>query len=233
VILRLIEDYEKALPAGGWPNWVLGNHDQPRIAARVGEAQARVAAMLLLTLRGTPTMYYGDEIALPRVEVAPEFAHDPWGKREPGLGVSRDPWRTPMQWDESENAGFSISRPWLPVEPDYRHRNIERLRTDPRSILSLYRRLIGLRRAHPALHVGSQRVLGARDNVLTFERSHDSETVRVVLNFGAETHALQGFAGEHATVLLSSHLDRDGLSSAPELRPHEGLILRIDSSAPT
>ena len=61
---KLVTDYEAALPPGGWPNWVLGNHDQPRIAARVGEAQARIAAMLLLTLRGTPTMYYGDEIGI-------------------------------------------------------------------------------------------------------------------------------------------------------------------------
>src|SRR5579859_6324593 len=87
----LINEYEASLPAGGWPNWVLGNHDQPRIATRVGEAQARIAATLLLTLRGTPTMYYGDEIGLPRVEVAPELMQDSWEKREPGLGLSRDP----------------------------------------------------------------------------------------------------------------------------------------------
>jgi alpha-glucosidase len=74
---NLIKEYEASLPVGGWPNWVLGNHDQPRIATRVGEAQARVAAMLLLTLRGTPTMYYGDEIGLPRVEIDPELMQDP------------------------------------------------------------------------------------------------------------------------------------------------------------
>ena len=82
-IASLIHDYEIALPEGGWPNWVLGNHDQSRVAARVGKAQARIAAMLLLTLRGTPTLYYGDEIGLDRVDVAPEFVQDPWEKNEP------------------------------------------------------------------------------------------------------------------------------------------------------
>ncbi len=84
---------------------MLGNHDRPRIAARVGAAQARVAAMLLLTLRGTPTMYYGDELGLARVEMPPDAVQDPWGKNEPGHG--RDPSRTPMQWDAGPHAGFT------------------------------------------------------------------------------------------------------------------------------
>ena len=96
---ELIADYEAALPAGGWPNWVLGNHDQPRIASRVGPAQARVAAMLLLTLRGTPTLYYGDEIGMHAVAIAPDQVQDPFEKNVPGLGVGRDGCRTPMQWD--------------------------------------------------------------------------------------------------------------------------------------
>ncbi len=106
----LIKEYEASLPPGGWPNWVLGNHDQPRIAARIGSAQARVATMLLLTLRGTPTMYYGDEIGIPRVEVPPEEAQDPWERREPGLGLSRDPSRTPMQWDHDAERGVHQRR---------------------------------------------------------------------------------------------------------------------------
>jgi alpha-glucosidase len=118
-IAELIENYEAALPDGGWPNWVLSNHDRPRIAARVGPKQARVAAMLLLTLRGTPTLYYGDELGIGRVEIAPHLIRDPWAKYEPGLGVGRDPARTPMQWDASAFAGFSTHEPWLPLTPDY------------------------------------------------------------------------------------------------------------------
>src|SRR6185312_3675593 len=105
-IASLIEAYERALPVGGWPNWVLGNHDNPRVATRLGTLQARVAAMLLLTLRGTPTLYYGDEIGMASTDVPPEKIQDPFEKRVPGRGVGRDPSRTPMQWTGAVNAGF-------------------------------------------------------------------------------------------------------------------------------
>ena len=82
-IARLVEDYEAALPDGAWPNWVLGNHDRPRIATRVGPEQAKVAAVLLLTLRGTPTLYYGDEIGVADVPIPPDQIRDPWALREP------------------------------------------------------------------------------------------------------------------------------------------------------
>ena len=113
-IARLVAEYEGALPQGGWPNWVLGNHDQPRIAARIGPAQARVAAMLLLTLRGTPTLYYGDELGVGRVPIPVEAVQDPWEKNEPGLGFGRDPSRTPMQWNAEPQARFSGRRFWSP-----------------------------------------------------------------------------------------------------------------------
>src|SRR3954453_3090027 len=106
-IASLIQTYEAALPRGGWPNWVLGNHDRPRVASRVGSAQARVAAMLLLTLRGTPTIYYGDEIGMPQVPIPPDRIQDPLEKNVPGIGVGRDGARTPMQWEAREHAGFS------------------------------------------------------------------------------------------------------------------------------
>nr|HAQ92995.1 alpha-amylase [Afipia sp.] len=110
-IAKLVDDYEAALPAGAWPNWVLGNHDRQRIASRLGTDQARVAAMLLLTLRGTPTLYYGDEIGMPQVAIAPDRVRDPWEKNVPGMGVGRDGCRTPMQWDETAYAGFSVREP--------------------------------------------------------------------------------------------------------------------------
>ena len=125
-IAKLITDYEAALPPGGWPNWVLGNHDQPRIAARVSAAQARIAAMLLLTLLGTPTMYYGDELGIGKVTIPPEAMQDPWEKNEPGLGLGRDPSRTPFQWDATTNAGFSGGRPCCPSIP-----NIEPVTSNP------------------------------------------------------------------------------------------------------
>jgi alpha-glucosidase len=224
-IADLIRDYEKALPVGSWPNWVLGNHDQPRIASRVGAAQARIAAMLLLTLRGTPTMYYGDEIGMPRVDVPLELARDPWEKNEPGLGIGRDPWRTPMQWDASANAGFSTGQPWLPLEPHYDARNVAALRDDPRSILSLYRGLIAIRRAHPALTTGRAQVISDGNNVLVYERTEANQRIVVALNFGPDPQPLPVCGLARPRMLLSTHMDGAGLGAARQLRGDEGLIL--------
>ena len=220
-----------ALPPGGWPNWVLGNHDQPRIAARVGAAQARIAAMLLLTLRGTPTMYYGDEIGMPRVDIPPERAQDPWEKNEPGLGVGRDPSRTPMQWDASPNAGFTSGHhPWLPIDPDYRERNVATLRQDQHSILWLYRRLIEIRNAHRALSIGSARVLCAEDNVLSFERSYEDERIVVALNFGNDSCALpDSIATKRVRPAVDAYGSWKDAFANPTLRGNEGVILRANS----
>src|SRR5262249_16893465 len=147
----LIAEYEAALPAGGWPNWVLGNHDRPRIASRVGPDQARIAAMLLLTLRGTPTVYYGDEIAMKEVAIAPAQARDPLGKKFFGRGLGREGCRTAMEWDCTTHAGFSSVEPWLPLG---RRDNVLAQRSDNTSVYGLYRRLIGLRRKRPALLLG-------------------------------------------------------------------------------
>jgi glycosidase len=132
---------------------VLGNHDRPRIAAKRGQAQARVAAKLLLTLRGTPTLYYGDELGLSDVAISAAHVQDPRGLREPGLTLGRDPVRTPMPWDASENAGFTMASPWLPLNADWPTRNVARMADEPHSILTLYRRLLAIRRAHHRLQL--------------------------------------------------------------------------------
>jgi alpha-glucosidase len=225
-IASLIADYEKALPPYGWPNWVLGNHDQPRIAARVGARRARTAAMLLLTLRGTPTMYYGDEIGLARVPIPENLVQDPWQKNEPGLGLGRDPWRTPFQWDASESAGFTTGTPWLPLDQDYRRRNVAVLKRDPYSLLCLYRRLIALRRQYCALNVGAVRVLAVENDVLCFERYCEDERMIVVLNFGEEDASINVPELRGATALLSTFLDRASAATEARLRPGEGIIFR-------
>jgi alpha-glucosidase len=224
-IAKVVEEYEAALPQGGWPNWVLGNHDQPRIASRIGERQARVAAMLLLTLRGTPTMYYGDEIGLPNVPIPPRRVQDPWERNEPGLGLGRDPYRTPMQWSAGSNAGFSDGEPWLPLSADHEMRNVEMLRDDQRSILTLYRRLIALRREHLALSIGDYVPGGVEGDVLWFERRHGDTRLIVALNFGHEASAVR-LPGE-ARLLLSTYLDREDepVRSELALRSDEGIIL--------
>jgi alpha-glucosidase len=233
-IAKLVDEYEAALPPGGWPNWVLGNHDRPRIASRLGRDQARIAAMLLLTLRGTPTIYFGDEIGMTQVAISPQQIRDPFEKRVPGLGVGRDGCRTPMQWDASANAGFSLADPWLPVADDFRHENFEKQRCDPTSMFNLYRRLIALRRSRKALVQGSYRPIAASGDLLLFVRGKGRECLLVALNMGKDPVSLPS-KGLTGSLLLSSGADREGesVSGALDLRPHEGVVIDLAEGAPS
>jgi len=233
-LARLIDEYEAALPEGAWPNWVLGNHDQHRIATRVGAAQARVAAMLLLTLRGTPTLYYGDEIGMHDVRIPPDRVQDPFEKNVPGRGLGRDPERTPMQWSAQENAGFTTGTPWLPVAEDFERANVEAERDDPRSMLTLYRRLISMRRGAAALEVGRFEPVRVEGDVLAYLRRgrKDEGDFLVALNLGSQPHSLRALADPfRGTIALSTHLDRVGEAVGMELalRGDEGVIVRLAS----
>ena len=221
-LVRIIADYEAALPQGGWPNWVLGNHDRPRIAARVGEAQARVAAMLLLTLRGTPTVYYGDELGIGEVKIPPDRVQDPRELREPGIGLGRDPVRTPMAWEDSPNAGFGTAEPWLPLHPDWTVRNASSEAADPGSMLNLYRDLLRLRRSEPALGFGDFDLVDLGPTILAYRRSHGDSRLLVALNLAAGLQPADLPSGQ----LLLSTLDLSPPHGA--LRPDEGLILRLE-----
>ena len=227
-IERIVADYEGALPAGAWPNWVLGNHDRPRVLSRVGHEQARVAAMLLLTLRGTPTLYYGDEIGLRQATIAPDQVQDPFEKNVPGIGVGRDGCRTPMQWNATPNAGFSTARPWLPVAHDFARENVVNLDAAAGSILSLYKALIRLRKQLPQLVTGTYEPIAAQGDLLLYRRRGETEAVIVALNLGAEpvsvTSSSIGFGSE---ILLSTFLDRKGesIQGVLELRGNEGVIV--------
>ncbi len=227
-IEKIIADYEAALPSGAWPNWVLGNHDRPRVASRVGQDQARVAAMLLLTLRGTPTLYYGDEIGMHQVAIAPEQVRDPFEKNVPGIGIGRDGCRTPMQWDATAHAGFSTSPPWLPLPDDFVHENVVNLEADARSILSLYKVLISLRRTLPQLRSGDYVPIAARGDLLLYRRQSEGKAVVIALNLGDQPVSIAsdaaGLAGE---ILLSTMLDREGekVEGTLDLRGNEGVII--------
>jgi alpha-glucosidase len=227
-IEKIIEDYERALPAGAWPNWVLGNHDRPRVASRVGSEQARVAAMLLLTLRGTPTLYYGDEIGLHQVPITPENVRDPFEKNVPDIGVGRDGCRTPMQWDAGRYAGFSTVRPWLPLADNFIHENVAKLQADSTSILSFYKALIALRRRLPPLVTGAYEPIAAEGDLLLYRRSGEQSGVVVALNLGAEPIAVSSTVlGPTSEILLSTFMDRQGekLSGILDLRGNEGVIV--------
>jgi alpha-glucosidase len=226
-IAALVTAYEMALPEGGWPNWVLGNHDRPRVASRVGAAHARIAAMLLLTLRGTPTIYQGEEIGMTDVPIPPELVQDPWEKNVPGLGLGRDPVRTPMQWDAGVNGGFTTGTPWLPLAEDYEHVNVAVQADDPQSMLSLYRALTALRRREEALSVGAYLLVSAVDDVLVYERRFEGRRIWVALNFGGEPRVVREVPAG-GQVLLSTHMDRAGaIEGGLELRGDEGVVIEV------
>ena len=198
-LASLIEEYEAALPDGAWPNWVLGNHDRSRVASRVGSAQARVAAMLLFTLRGTPTLFYGDELGMTDVEIPPERVQDPWEE------AGRDPARTPMPWDA--DGGFTAGEPWLPMgDPAI---NVAAQRDDPRSMLMLHRELIALRREFVD---EPYETLAVDDATLVYRRG----PFVVALNLSGEPAERPP-----GRVRLSTELD----GGADVLRPHEGVVV--------
>lgn len=233
VLDGIMRSYEAALPPGAWPNWVLGNHDRSRIASRVGTAQARVAAMLLLTLRGTPTLYYGDELGMHDGLIPGHAVRDPWERNVPGLGLGRDPERTPMQWSPELNAGFSEGQPWLPIAADHATRNVATERLDPDSMLLLYRRLLDLRRAQPALSVGGFRPMDVDPQVLAYERWHETSTFTVLLNFtdGPRSISFPSPGALHHLVLSTSHRRQGARLGDPfVLEPNEGVVLRREAT---
>jgi alpha-glucosidase len=210
---RTIEDTERVLPAGTWPLWALGNHDLPRLASRCGGAAlTRLAAMLLLTLRGSVLLYYGDEIGMTDVPVPAELAVDPDG---------RDPGRTPMQWAEGANAGFCppAATPWLPIPANLDRATVTGQQERDDSLLTLYRQLIALRRAEAALSVGSYTSWAAGPDVLAFRREQAGRAVLVALNFAEQPRnvELPGVAG--GRLLLGTDPRR------PVGAPVRGLVL--------
>jgi len=224
----IVDAVEAAIPKGAWPNWVLGNHDQHRVASKAGREWARAAMVLLLTLRGTPMLYYGDELGMTDVPVPPERVRDPWERNVPGLG--RDPARTPMPWEPGPTGGFCPPgvEPWLPMGPTGRGCDVATQMSDPTSMLSLTREVIRLRRLHPALALGSYRALdGTPPQVFAYLRELDGERLVVAINLSEEGHHCP-LAGT-GRVLVSSATDRsDSFSGGIGLRPVEALVARLE-----
>ncbi|GGI75800.1 alpha-amylase family glycosyl hydrolase [Deinococcus wulumuqiensis] len=224
-VRNFADEYDAAsTAAGAWPNWVLGNHDQHRFRTRVGAAQYRVAQTLLLTLRGTPTVYYGDEIGMENVHIPFEKMVDPSGLQQPDSpNAGRDPERTPMQWESAPGAGFTAAgaEPWLPLADDFAQVNVQVQDNDPQSDLNYFRALTRLRREHPALVGGSYRSLDSgHADVFAFERELAGERLTVWLNFGGKERAVSA----RGRTLLSSRGDLPA-ADAP-LRSHEARVLR-------
>lgn len=186
--LRSIQEWDAALPDYGWPCYVLSNHDVSRPASRyartASDSLAKVAAALLLTQRGTPFIYYGEEIGMRDAPLKHSQIVDPPGRRFWPFYKGRDPARSPMQWDASPHAGFTTGEPWLPLHPDHPSRNVQAQRGDPHSVFAFYRDLIRLRRHSQALRRGRFQPLTPEPrNGLAYLRSGGAETALVALNF--------------------------------------------------
>ncbi|GAC1464622.1 MAG: alpha-amylase family glycosyl hydrolase [Ktedonobacteraceae bacterium] len=230
-IRQAVDGYEAALPQGAWPNWVLGNHDRSRIASRVGREQARLTQMLLLTLHGTPTCYYGEELGMQDITLPREMMQDPLARDHPEY--SRDPVRSPMQWDDSANAGFSPAgvKPWLPVATDYQIFNIAAEQQDPYSFLMLTRALLDQRRSHHALTLGSYRSLEQENSAcFVYLRQHQNQRYLVILNFSEQDQIVTLPGWGQGRIVLSTYMNRRGALDLSELhlRSNEGLLIESD-----
>jgi alpha-glucosidase len=232
---KAISRYYGVLPQGAWPNFVLGSHDEHRLATRYGPENARAAALLLFTLRGTPTWYYGDEIGMQDVPIPPGKEQDPWGLRVPELNVGRDPARTPMRWDGSPNAGFAPPgvETWLPVGDHAAAVNVAAQDGDPASHLNFVRALLRLRRDLVVLHGDGyfSFVDELPEDVLAYMRAHNGDRALVVINMGAQHHTLDLSAlGVSGHILIGTTPARVGAVSlaALALRPHEGVLVRLN-----
>ena len=225
-IRGVVDGLEAALPTGAWPNYVLGTHDDQRLATRLGEHGSRQAAVLLLTLRGSPTLYYGDELGVREADIPPDRQQDPWGVNEPTLG--RDGCRTPMQWSPDPAAGFtSAHEPWLPVGSDCAMRNVQSQLMDPDSHLNLYRRLLALRRGSAALRTGSYLPVDpVPPECFVFERSQGSERVLVAINFAAAPLSIDT-AGIAGRIAVSTQRVNEGNEVRGTLRllPYEAVVV--------
>ena len=216
---KLIRRFERRFPEPYFPTWVFSNHDRVRHFTRLGESweKAKVAAALQLTSRGAPFIYYGEEIGMAQHRISLRQALDPlaepWKKlpgfvvnllRKRGLSLNRDECRTPMQWDDGPNAGFSAAEPWLPLLPEHRRCNVKVQDADPHSLLNVYRRLVRLRKSEAALRVGSVEILPSPAGTLVYRRAHGGRKLLVALNFGAKAKKIPYPATQ---ILFSTHAD--------------------------
>ncbi|MEZ4316341.1 MAG: alpha-amylase family glycosyl hydrolase [Myxococcota bacterium] len=217
-----IRSWVDRLPADAWPTWVLSNHDFPRHATRWGggDARARAAAVMALTLRGTPYLYYGEELGMPETRLARRDIVDPPGIRFWPFFKGRDGARTPMCWDASDHAGFTTGTPWLPVDPGYAERNVAAQTGDPGSVLETYRALLALRRDHPALRDGEMEV-SVEGGVLSVRRWTPSAEVRVLTSCRSVGQAVE--VGSVRVLYATGAGVLDG--STVRLGPDEAVVL--------
>lgn len=230
---QTIQNWMQAIPAKGWPCSVVSNHDLHRSYNRqfirfFKEPKARLEAMLLLTLKGTPFIYYGQEIGMVNGHIPRKRIKDPLGKKFWPFYTGRDKARTPMQWDSSKFAGFSLTEPWLPVNADYRHKNVSTQNEQPNSLLVLYKKLIQLRRTYTAVSMGEFNLINTHvKGVLIYERIHGKQKIHILLNFTPFTKRIVHMDYSNWGLLISTHLStKKPKKNLKFLKPFEGVVLK-------
>ncbi len=235
---RCVDRWEKALPSGSWPAHALSNHDITRAISRYdfdnrGDDRARLLMLMLLTLRGTPFIYYGEEIAMREAKLSREDLRDPVGLKWYPLHEGRDGCRTPMQWSGDINAGFSNAKPWLPLGPDTDQYNVSVMDSDQQSILSFTKKLIWMRKEMPALLEGEYKAIGevvSSKHCFCFERSAGKQRLLIYLNFSLQRQNVDLPGGNFAgRLLLSTNHERKSENnlSTVNLDGLEGCIIEI------
>jgi alpha-glucosidase len=236
---RSIKKWYSLIPEKGWPCHVLSNHDLHRLIDRFPfrrnkENKARVAAMLLLTLKGTPFLYYGDEIGMRNARLSKEEILDPLGKLFWPFFKGRDMGRSPMQWNSDAQAGFSEGKPWLRVNDDYPWLNVKAQKSDDHSLLRLYQRLIGLRKKHDALNKGDwSPVIDGKNGILAYLREAGDERILVFLNFTRRRRKIKLTDGSPGRILLSTHREPHGIFNPVNLvaEPFEATMVEYQKVA--
>ena len=238
---RCVERWERLLPASAWPAYTFSNHDVVRVISRYdrgerGDDRARLLALLLLTLRGTPFIYYGEEIGMKDPKLPKHMLKDPVGIKWYPFHRGRDGARTPMQWDGGRHAGFTAGEPWLPVGPEVEMRSVAAQERDPASLLNFYKQLIRLRRSLPALQEGSYGSVtaGVPGDCYLYTRQLNGRKLIVALNFsGGARKVVPAPAGSGYHILLSTDPRREaGTAADPlSLEPLEGCLLQLEGGS--
>jgi alpha-glucosidase len=231
----VVDEFEALATPKAWPAWALGNHDHRRIASRFdegsghGAARALVAATLVLTLRGTPFVYQGDELGLPDTPIPPERKVDVNGRDVVRAPI---PWLPPSQ--AGPGAGFTLGAdPWLPITPEAERLNVASEQQDAGSPLAYHRRLLSARRASRALQLGSYRSLPTPDDVYAYVREVPGERVLVALNFRAQERPVplaDALGAREGTTLVSTHRNNHTTLADLLLQPNEALVVRLGNN---
>lgn len=235
---RFIDNFERLLDKDEIPTYVLGNHDQPRVASRLDRLRARTSAMLLLTMRGLPFIYYGEELGLKNVKIPENKLKDKlnlqgemFASDLKSAHISRDRARTPMLWNSGKYAGFSFADPWLPLSRGYKTKNVEAQTTDEKSMLNLHRKLIHFRNKSTALVDGAyESVIGQSKKLYIYKRESSDEKLLVMLNFSNETVTEPLSENNKYKIICSTYMDERGEGSIKDeitLRPYEGYLLQL------